>query len=150
MDQFASPARYTLRKMNERYLGELLWPPEQDVSQKIRDQFFAQAHDRLSQPLYCLAFALIAMAAVVRGRRQRGSIAIRLTVASLVASGLRIAGYGVMGIAQRTPALVALFYLLPAIGAAGAVIVLMGYSPRAILARIRFHSIANSGAGSGA
>jgi lipopolysaccharide export LptBFGC system permease protein LptF len=144
MDQFSSPARYTLRKMNERYLGELLWPPEQGVSQKIRDQFFAQAHDRLSQPLYCLAFALIAMAAVVRGRRQRGSIAMRLTIASMVAAGLRIAGYGVMGIAQRTPALVVLFYLLPAIGAAGAIIVLMGYSPRAILARIRVHSLAKS------
>jgi lipopolysaccharide export system permease protein len=144
MDQFSSPARYTLRKMNERYLGELLWPPEQGVSQKIRDQFFAQAHDRLSQPLYCLAFALIEMAAVVRGRRQRGSIAMRLTIASMVAAGLRIAGYGVMGIAQRTPALVVLFYLLPAIGAAGAIIVLMGYSPRAILARIRVHSLAKS------
>src|SRR5439155_17765568 len=26
LDQFSEPARYTLRKMNERYLGELLWP----------------------------------------------------------------------------------------------------------------------------
>ena len=41
MDQFSSPARYTLRKLNERYLSELFWPPEEGVSQKIRDQFFA-------------------------------------------------------------------------------------------------------------
>jgi lipopolysaccharide export system permease protein len=150
LDQFSSPTRYTLRKLNERYLGELFWPPEQDVAEKIRQQFFAEGHNRLSQPLYCLAFALIVMAAVVRGRRQRGSIAIRLTIASMVAAGLRIAGYGVMGIAQRTPALVILFYLLPAIGAAGAIIVLMGYSPRAILARLRVHALAKSGAGSGA
>jgi lipopolysaccharide export system permease protein len=141
LDQFSGPTRYTLRKINERYLGELFWPPEQGVSQKIRQQFFAEAHNRLSQPLYCITFALIALAAVVRGRRQRGSVAIRLTVASLVAAGLRIAGYGVMGLAQRYPALVAVFYLLPALGAAGAIIVLMGYSPRAILARMKVHPI---------
>ena len=146
MDQFASPARYTLRKTEERYLSELFWPPEQGVSPKIRDRFFAEAHNRLSQPLYCIAFALIALAAVLRGRRQRGSVAIRLTIASLVAAGLRIAGYGVMGIAQRHPALVVVFYLLPALGTAGAIIVLMGYSPRAILARLRTHSMAGSGA----
>jgi len=146
MDQFASPARYTLRKMPERYLSELFWPSEPGVSQKIRNQFFAEAHNRLSQPLYCIAFALIALAAVLRGRRQRGSVAIRLTIASLVAAGLRIAGYGVMGVAQRHPALVIIFYLLPAIGAAGAIIVLMGYSPRAILARIRVNAMARSSA----
>ncbi|HKB96024.1 MAG TPA: LptF/LptG family permease, partial [Rhizomicrobium sp.] len=28
LDQFSGPARYTLRKINERYLGELLCPPE--------------------------------------------------------------------------------------------------------------------------
>ena len=32
----------------------------QGITQRIRDQFFAAAHDRLSQPLYCIAFALIA------------------------------------------------------------------------------------------
>jgi len=146
MDQFASPARYTLRKTEERSLSELFWPPERGVSQKDRDRFFAVAHDRLSQPLYCIAFALIALAGVLRGRRQRGSVAMRLTIASLVAAGLRIAGYGVLGVAQRHPALVAVFYLLPAIGAAGAIIVLMGYSPRAILHRMRVHSMAGSGA----
>ena len=137
LDQFSGPTRYTLRKINERYLDELFWPPEPGVTQRNRQQFFAEGHNRLAQPLYCLAFALIALAAVTRGRRQRGSVAIRLTVASLVAAGLQIAGYGVMGLAQRNPPLVALFYLLPAIGAAGAIIVLMGYSPRAILARMQ-------------
>lgn len=146
LDQFSGPARYTLRRRDERYLGELFWPPEPGVTQKIRDQFFAEGHNRISQPLYCIAFALIALAAVLRGRRQRGSVALRLTVASLVAAGLRIAGYGVLGLAQRDPPLVVLFYLLPALGAAGAIIVLAGYSPRAILARMRVHSMIGSGA----
>ena len=138
LDQFAGPTRNTLRKMNERYLGELLWPPEkQGVTARIRDQFFAEAHDRLAQPLYCITFALIALAAVVRGRRQRGSIALRLTMASLAAAGLRIASYGVRGVAQHNPALVVAFYLLPILGSAAAIAVLAGYSPTAIRARLR-------------
>jgi hypothetical protein len=37
--------------------------------------------------------------------------------------------------AQRNPPLVALFYLLPALGAAGAIAGLAGYGPRSLLAR---------------
>ena len=131
-----------MRKANERYLNELLWPPEtQGVTQKIRDQFFAMAHDRLSQPLYCLTFALIALTAVMRGRRQRGSIALRLTVASLAAAGLRIAGYGVMGIVQHNPPLVIAFYLLPLLGAACAIAVLAGYSPPYLHKRFKVQAV---------
>jgi lipopolysaccharide export system permease protein len=136
LDQFSGPARATLRKINERYLSELLWPSEkQGVTPRIRNQFFAEAHNRLSQPLYCIAFALIALAAVTRGRRQRASIALRLTIASLLAAGLRIAGYGIMGLAQRHPPLVAVFYLLPALGAAGALATLAGLVPTTLFHR---------------
>jgi lipopolysaccharide export system permease protein len=146
LDQFSGPARYTLRKINERYLGELFWPSEgYGVTQRIRDQFFAEAHNRIAQPLYCIAFALIALAAVMRGRQQRGSVALRLTIASLAAIGLRIAGYGIMGMAQRNPPLVAGFYLLPALGAAGAIAVLAGYTPAALMARWRAGAIIGSG-----
>jgi lipopolysaccharide export system permease protein len=137
LDQFAGPAHATLRKMQERYLDELLWPPEKGIAPRIRNQFFAEAHNRLTQPLYCLAFALIALAAVIRGRRQRGKVALRLGMASLAAAGLRIAGYGAMGLAQNNPPLVILFYLLPLSGAAGAIAVLAGYSPTSLLARWR-------------
>ena len=142
LEQFSGPTRFTLLKKQERYLGELFWPPEKGLSDRIRNQFFAEAHDRLSQPLYCIAFALIALAAVVRGRRQRGSIAFRLTMASLAAIGLRIAGYGILGMAQRHPMMVSVFYLLPLLGTAGAIAVLMGYSPTSILARHRLRAAA--------
>ncbi len=137
LDQFSGPARYSLRKIPERFLGELLWPPDREVNQRVRDQFFAEAHNRISQPLYCIAFALIALAAVVRGRRQRGSVALRLGLAILAAVGLRIAGYGIVGLAQRHQPLVAAFYLLPLLGAAGAILVLAGYTPAALAARMQ-------------
>jgi len=138
LDQFSGPTRNSLRKINELYLGELLWPPEKNgMTDRIRNQFFAEAHNRLTQPLFCIAFALIALAAVLRGRRQRGNVALRLGLASLAAASLLIADYGVMGLAQRNPLLVPLFYILPLLGAAAAIAVLAGYSPSAILARRR-------------
>jgi len=144
LDQFSGPTRYTPLKKQERYLSELFWPTEsQGLTQRTRDQFFAEAHNRISQPLYCLFFALIALAAVTRGRRQRGSIAMRLTIASMLAAGLRIAGYGVTGLAEPNSPLVALFYLLPALGTAGAIVVLAGYMPASL---IRNKAMIGSGA----
>ncbi|HEX4534820.1 MAG TPA: LPS export ABC transporter permease LptF, partial [Rhizomicrobium sp.] len=101
LDQFGGQQRESERETSERYLPELLWPKfKKDPGQRVRDVYFAEAHNRLSQPLYCFAFALIALAAVTRGRRGRGAYAVRLTVASLLAVALRIAGYGAIGIAS--------------------------------------------------
>ncbi|HKU63603.1 MAG TPA: LPS export ABC transporter permease LptF [Rhizomicrobium sp.] len=146
LDQFSGPTRYTPRKVQERYMDELFWPPEKGLTQRIRDRFFAEAHYRITQPFYCIAFALIAMAAVLRGRRQRGSVAMRLTIAGLAAAGLQIAGYGMMGLAQRNPPLVAIFYLLPALGIAAAIALLAGYTPATVLARLRPAAMAGTGA----
>jgi len=138
LDQFAGPTHANQRQTSERYLSELLDPKEPGLTPRLRNAFLAEAHNRLSQPLYCIAFALIAMAAIMRGRRRaRGALAIRLTMASLAAAGLRIAGYGVSGPASGHPAWDILFYVIPLSGAALALLVLMGYSPRAIMNRPR-------------
>ncbi len=137
LDQFAGPARVSQRQTNERYLGELLNPAEASLTARIRNAYLAEAHNRLSQPLYCVAFAMIALAAIMRGRRQRGALALRLTMASLAAAAVRIAGYGVTGPASSHPALSALFYVIPLLGTGLALLVLMGYSPSAIIGRRR-------------
>ncbi|HEX3673229.1 MAG TPA: hypothetical protein VHU87_03055, partial [Rhizomicrobium sp.] len=82
--------------------------------------------NRLSAPLYCLAFALIALAAVTRGRRARGAYALRLTVASIAAAVLRLAGYVAQGAAARDPKMCVLLYLIPLLGMAGALIDVSG------------------------
>jgi lipopolysaccharide export system permease protein len=135
LEQFAGAVRPTLRKTNERYLNELLDPTEAGITGRIRATYLAEAHNRLSQPLYCIAFAMICMAAILRGRRQRGALALRLTMASLAAALVRIAGYGLAGPASTHPSLNSLFYLIPLFGAGLALLVLMGYSPRAIWRR---------------
>jgi lipopolysaccharide export system permease protein len=134
LDQFAGPRGAVSRATSERYLSELLWPPaSKDITEKIRNAYLAEAHNRLSEPLYCIAFALIALAAITRGRRARGAYALRLTMAFLLGSALRIAGYGIQGLATRQPALNILFYLLPLLGAAVAFAVLAGFDPRSLL-----------------
>jgi lipopolysaccharide export system permease protein len=137
LDQFGGPARVSQRQTNERSLGELLHPRETNLPTPIRMTYLAEANNRLSQPLYCLAFAMIALAAVLRGRRQRGAHAMRLTMACLAAAAVRIAGYGVAGPASGHPAFNILFYVIPLLGMTLAWIVLMGLSPSAILARRR-------------
>ncbi len=137
LDQFGGPARVNQRQTNERSLAELLHPREAHLPRSIITAYLAEANNRLSQPLYCLAFAMIALAAVMRGRRQRGALAMRLTMASLAAAAVRIAGYGVSGPASSHPALDVLFYVIPLLGMALAGGVLMGFSPSAILERRR-------------
>jgi len=137
LEQFTSQARETTRRTSDRFLSELLWPPEANLSRRTRNTFTVEAHNRLSQPLYCIAFGLIALAAVVRGRRHRGSRALRLTGGALAALGLYLAGFGLAGAAQNQPELLPGFYLIPILGALGAIATLAGYSPNAILARRR-------------
>jgi lipopolysaccharide export system permease protein len=128
LDQFAGPARATDRATSERYLSELFWP-DPKLLPKLRNAYIAEGHNRLSQPLYCIAFALIALAAVLRGRRARGANALRLVLAALGAAMVRIAGYGVQGLAVGAPSLVFLFYLMPLLGAAIALAALAGVNP---------------------
>ncbi len=112
------------------FLGELFWP-DPSVKGSARAAYFAEGHNRLAQPLYCIAFGLIALAVITRGRRARGAQALRITAAAIAAALLRIAGYGVQGLATHHPSLSVLFYLIPFVGAAGAVAMLAGFDPLA-------------------
>lgn len=134
LDQFANPIRTSDRATSEQFLPELLWPNPK-FPEKLRNAFLAEAHNRLSQPLYCIVFALTALAAILRGRRARGANALRITMAVVYGVAVRVAGYGVQGMAVRDPSLNVLFYLVPLLGAAGALANLAGLDPVALLRR---------------
>ncbi|MDE2184018.1 MAG: LPS export ABC transporter permease LptF [Alphaproteobacteria bacterium] len=132
LDQFAGPAPVSERTASERYLGELL-NPGPELKPRLRRAFIAEAHNRISEPLYCIAFALIALAAVTRGRRARGAQALRITGACAIASVLRIAGYGLQGIAAENLLLCIGFYVIPAIGIVIGILGLSGAHPKPAL-----------------
>lgn len=136
LDQFASRSGEAMREIHERYLGELFWPKfQKEPGQKVRNILTAEGHNRLAEPLYALTFAFIALAAITRGRRARGAYALRLTIASVVAGGLRILGYGVQSIGARHPELNGLMYLVPLGGAALVLVHLAGLWPSVFYAR---------------
>jgi lipopolysaccharide export system permease protein len=140
LDQFGGRQQEAELRTNERYIGELLWPVS---SKPLRPEtlkvYFAEANNRLAAPLYCPAFALIAFAAVALGRRARGAYALRLGVASVIAAGLRIAGYGVQGIAARQPVFCVLFYIIPLATAAVVLAEIAGFDLLRPFARARPH-----------
>jgi lipopolysaccharide export system permease protein len=136
LDQFAGPAHATQLETNERFLPDLLWPdPSEKLDAHARNLFFAEANNRLAAPLYCIAFAFIAFAAVAHGRGGRGAYALRLTAASVGAAVLRIVGYGAQGLAARHPAYCIVLYLLPLLGAAVGLADMTGFSVSSLFRR---------------
>lgn len=127
LDQFASQQRSLVLETSERYLSELFSPKlTKDPGGRLRRLFLAEAHNRLTAPLYCLAFALIALAAVTRGRRARGAYALRLTMATLAAAALRLLGYGAQGLVARNASMFPVLYLIPLFGAGLAIVEISG------------------------
>lgn len=120
LDQFAGPQREFNRDTSERYLPQLLHPPA-NVNRQVRAAFWAEAHNRVAAPFYCLAFALIALAATGKGPMTRGSYALRLTAAGVIGASLRLLGYAAQGITARNPQMFLLLYAIPA----GAILVAM-------------------------
>lgn len=142
LDQFAGPRATPLRATSERYLSELLWPENAaKLSSHLRDAWMAEAHNRITAPLYCLAFALIALAAVTRGRRARGVQALRLVSASVAVAALRVAGYGLQGIATNYPTLNVFFYVIPVVGAVVAILVFSDFDLATIRSRFNLTAV---------
>lgn len=138
LDQFGERQQDAELRTSERYLNELLWPSStKPLKPEAVRVYFAEANNRLAAPLYCPAFALLAFAAVTLGRRGRGAYALRLATASMLAAGLRIAGYGVQGLGARNPALCSLFYLIPLLAGALAMAEIAGYDLAWLRGRFR-------------
>jgi lipopolysaccharide export system permease protein len=128
LDQFSNRQKEQQLEASDRYLSELFWPQFKTPPKNpnILNVFKAEAHNRLAAPLYCLMFALLALAAVTSRRRQRGAYALRLTVFILLAAVLRIIGYGAQSMAARNPALLFLLYVIPILGGGIALLELEG------------------------
>lgn len=110
-------------KPRERYLHQLLHPEETSrLYQKYKGQFRAELHERLTAPLYPLAFALIALAAVGQAQSTRENRTERLVIGFLIAVGLRLAGFAANTLVVKSGAFTFLMYLLPLGAIAGAAI----------------------------
>ena len=82
-------------------------------------QFRAELHERFSNPLYPVAFAMIALALVGQAQSTRQSRIERIVLALFAAVGLRLAGMACSNIVVMKAAAVPVLYALPLVGIAG-------------------------------
>ena len=109
-------------KPSERTLSELLDPAENDAYVlEHRDQFRVEIHDRMTQPLYPIVFALIAFVFVGDPRTNRQSRVAAIVAAAVLVGTVRLAGYGATMLSLASPAAVPLVYALPIVPGAIAV-----------------------------
>ena len=91
--------------------GELLDPA--DVPEKYRDQYRAEGHKRLTWPLAPMAFAGMALAALLTGEFNRRGQWRRLLAAVVATLGFQVAQLGIASLVVKTPMLTPAMYLLP-------------------------------------
>ncbi|SOH93664.1 lipopolysaccharide export system permease protein [Monaibacterium marinum] len=103
------------RKPAEYGIGELLNPPDAlwngDVD--VRNRLVAEGHDKLSSPLYALAFPMLALAAIVGGSFRRGGVGIRVAVAVGIAVLVRSIGIATQSAVQDNITLWPALYVVP-------------------------------------
>jgi lipopolysaccharide export system permease protein len=122
---------YAPLEMTERYLGELLRPDmTQGWERENRARLVAEGHNRLAAPLYAIAYALIAIYAMLAGGYNRRGYFIRVLAACAAVGVLRVAGF----VLQATAADSEQYWLVWAapIAAIGVFIALIGGVMRAI------------------
>ena len=123
LGQFDKQRDASLREPSERYLNELLYP-EKTVTDKQRRKYFAEAHNRLSGPLYCLVFALIGVYALVGGSFNRRGYGGRIALAFGAVLLARLPGFGLQQLTNSTPDLAFSMYVWPALWVVGLIFML--------------------------
>ena len=112
-------------KPRERYLSELMYPEATSGSyRKAPGKFRAELHERFANPLYPLAFALIAVAAVGQAHSTRQNRVQQVALAFVLAAALRLGGLALNNIVVTNEAATPLLYALPLSAMLGAIILM--------------------------
>lgn len=112
-------------KPRERYLSELLYPePTSGSYRQAPGKFRAELHERFSNPLYPIAFAFIALAAVGQAHSTRQNRVQQVAIAFVLAAALRLGGLAVNNMVAIKPDATLLLYALPLSAILGAFILM--------------------------
>jgi len=114
LDRFEPKDEIKGLKPRERYFSELMNPTEEDLQGRNQiGHIRAELHERLSSPLYPLAFVLIAVAFAGQARSTRQNRMEGVISAFLIAAVCRGGGLAVNNLVVLQAWAVALMYLLP-------------------------------------
>lgn len=101
-------------KPRERYFHQLVNVDESDrLYQVQKGQFRAELHERFANPLYPLAFVLIALATVGQAQSTRQNRNENMIMGFVAAVGCRLAGLAVNNLVALNAAYVPLLYAIP-------------------------------------
>ncbi len=101
-------------KASDRYLSELFAPNRAHYyDQGNVGRFLAEGHSRIASPLLNIAFAMIALAALVGGDFNRRGYGARMAQAAVLALTLRLVALAIQAAARDEPALNIVQYALP-------------------------------------
>lgn len=107
---------YLQFKEGDDYMHELFFPNKVKGPTQVPDgKLIAEAHSRMSGPLFCIAFILLAIVSVLGGRFTRNGYAARIAIAAAIAAAIRILGVVVQTAAQGAMVVNILQYLVPLI-----------------------------------
>lgn len=101
-------------KPRERTTWALLTQDKNEPYYKIQEgRFRAELHNRLSAPLYPIAFMLVAFAILGEARTTRQGRAAAIQIAIFLVGAIRIGAYAAWTASVRSPIAAALLYVLP-------------------------------------
>ncbi len=110
--QYANPEAPMWVKPKERFIHELFYPGNSAADLQNLNRFRAEAHKRLSTPLYTLLFAVLAAAILLSGEFNRRGQTGRIFMAIGAAMLLRVAGLGLESLAIKVPDVIIGMYLI--------------------------------------
>ncbi len=117
---FQEAERSGNRGSQERYLDELLSPPDAaTLAPDRRDALFADAHERLSSPLYAFVIVLLPAAMLLTATTGRRGLGWRIGAAAGAVLVVRLIGLSLRGEVADAPELWPILYVFP-IACAGA------------------------------
>jgi lipopolysaccharide export system permease protein len=114
LSQLGAPNAAALYKSKERSTFYLLDPDPDDPYQASHpERVAAELHDRMSAPLYTLAFAFIALAFLGRPRTNRQERSLAITAIVIICGLFRLAGFAAAVLVDATPAAIPFTYAIP-------------------------------------
>lgn len=120
-------------KPRERYFDELINPAPDDTTYHAQvGQFRAELHERFANPLYPIAFVLIALAAVGQAQSTRQNRVEGVVLGFVAAAGCRLAGLAVNNLVALDPVFIPLLYAIPIVASLlSIVLIVLNARPRA-------------------
>jgi len=113
MSKFSKQGHDVTLGIRERYVWELISPPEDDpVYKQLPGQFRAELHDRFLAPIYPFAFAALTFAFLGAPRTTRQSRNFSMGGSILAVFGLRMAGFACSVMAVKSPVAPVVQYLM--------------------------------------